>query len=242
MRDEMFLDIENATIEDLTRHLLEKKPPNTLELDVENMLIAVNGIDSSALDGRNTVLHSGDAVSIIPVIHGGARTQFAISNRHIELFAIKGRKRFGSEYVDALRADHKKLGIQAVSSRMVLGESHAKKIIHLSLHAQSRGLLLAKKLETDILLRFACTTQISRAIKLAGAAPGRGFVLIAIGPQPDLDALYLTVKEYLMPAPMPDHSAYLKKAFCISKRHMDAISSANPIEDILAEKAAVLHS
>jgi len=240
MCDEIFVDIENTTIHDLTKQLMEKKPPNTLALDVENMLIAVNGIDSSALSGRDTILSSDDTVSIIPVIHGGARVRFDILGRNAEMFVIRGRRRFGSKYVDELRASHKKLAIQAVSSKLVLGASHTKKIIYLSLHAKRRGLLLTKKLETGILLRFACTTQISSAIELAGAAPGRDFVLLAIGPQPDLDALYHKVKEHLARKSMSDHSAYLKREFRINKKHMDSVSSTSPLEDILVEKASIL--
>jgi ThiS family. len=34
-------------------------------------LIAINGSDSSAMNGKDTIVRNGDIVSIIPVIHGG---------------------------------------------------------------------------------------------------------------------------------------------------------------------------
>jgi len=64
----------NLTIQTLLDLLKSKKPLNTPELDVNNLLIAVNGVDSSALDGKNTQLHDNDVISIIPVIHGGIIT------------------------------------------------------------------------------------------------------------------------------------------------------------------------
>ena len=50
-----------------------------------------------------------------------------------------------------------------------------------TLQAESSGGLLAKKPEIDFLLRLAGTTQISRAIKQAGAKPGEGYILVVAG-------------------------------------------------------------
>ncbi|CAE6495322.1 MAG: MoaD/ThiS family protein [Candidatus Nitrosotenuis sp.] len=70
--ESIILDVNSITIGDLLEHLLSIKPNNTLDLDTKNILVAVNGIDSSALEGRNTLIQTNDTVSIIPVIHGGA--------------------------------------------------------------------------------------------------------------------------------------------------------------------------
>ncbi len=70
--ENIILDVNSITIDDLLEHLLSIKPNNTLDLDTKNILVAVNGIDSSALEGRNTLIQTNDTVSIIPVIHGGA--------------------------------------------------------------------------------------------------------------------------------------------------------------------------
>lgn len=69
--ESIILDVNSITIGDLLEHLLSIKPNNTLDLDTKNILVAVNGIDSSALEGRNTLIQTNDTVSIIPVIHGG---------------------------------------------------------------------------------------------------------------------------------------------------------------------------
>ncbi|HYA84890.1 MAG TPA: MoaD/ThiS family protein [Candidatus Bathyarchaeia archaeon] len=45
------------------------KEPGVLTLN--NILVAVNGVESSSLDGADTVVESGDTVTIVPVAHGG---------------------------------------------------------------------------------------------------------------------------------------------------------------------------
>ena len=50
-----------------------------------------------------------------------------------------------------------------------------------TLQAESSGGLLANKPEMDFLLRLAGTTQISRAIRDAGAKAGGQFVLVVAG-------------------------------------------------------------
>ena len=40
-------------------------------LDSNNILIAVNGIESSALSGNDTVAKTGDVITIVSVVHGG---------------------------------------------------------------------------------------------------------------------------------------------------------------------------
>ena len=62
----------DISIQYLLDLLLKLKPKNTSDFDFENILIAVNGSDSSAMEGKSTIVHDGDIVSIIPVIHGGS--------------------------------------------------------------------------------------------------------------------------------------------------------------------------
>ena len=79
------------TISEMISHLISKKPENTPDFNGKNLLIAVNGVDSSALAGNNTHLKSGDVVNIIPIIHGGSKTNvtFTIKNKTIQLFEMK---------------------------------------------------------------------------------------------------------------------------------------------------------
>jgi molybdopterin converting factor small subunit len=36
-----------------------------------NLIITLNDVDSASLHGHNTVVKSGDTVTIVPVVHGG---------------------------------------------------------------------------------------------------------------------------------------------------------------------------
>lgn len=71
LTDNISVDDANISIKELLDLLLALKPDTTPELDINNILVAVNGIDSSAMDGGSTIIQKNDHVSIIPLIHGG---------------------------------------------------------------------------------------------------------------------------------------------------------------------------
>lgn len=238
--DLIYVRRESMTVQELLDHLLSEKPRDAPDLDTENILVAINGADSSALGGRSAIVRAGDTVTIIPVIHGGSpRVRFRLAGRSVEVFSVKHDGDAGPQYLDDLRAAFPKLTIQAVSKRYVLSRSHVQKILAVSLHAKRRNIMLSKKLETDILMRFAGTGQISRAISRAGIGTGE-FLIIAIGPRALLDRLY----HALGPGPGREFftagERFLMREFEISKKHLAATSSPAPLEDILAENAAVL--
>lgn len=234
-------DLQDATIRDLLDYLVSIKPKNTPELDAKNVLIAVNGADSSAMDGLDTIIHDGDVVSIIPIIHGGApRTRFRICDKSVELFYILHKRGENYALLDSIRKKFPQLIVEGVSAQYVLSATHAKKIVGLSLFAQKNGLLLSKKLETDMLLRFAATKQISEAMDAVGIESTDDFVLVAIGEKKAQDSLYDFVGRHLGRMPDRTDSEFLQKHFGISKTHLSAAASERPLEDILVERAAVL--
>jgi molybdopterin converting factor small subunit len=51
--------------------LLQRNVKEPRVLTPNNILVAVNGIESSSLNGTNTVVESGDTVTIVTVAHGG---------------------------------------------------------------------------------------------------------------------------------------------------------------------------
>ena len=239
----MLFEKNILTLSELINHLTQIKPKDTLEFDIANLLIAVNGIDSSALDGLDTKLEDNDVVSVITVIHGGtaSRIQFSIMNSNVEIFDMTITRELDIEFLNKLREKYPYLTIQAINSRFILDVDHIKKILALSLYAKKNKTLLSKKIETDILLRFACTTQISYAIKVAGRKPKNDFVIVAIGKKSTLDKLNSDLISHLNPRPLSKNNhAFLKKQFKISKKQMSALLSSDPLEDILVEKAAVL--
>ena len=241
--DKIVLEKNTSTINELISHLMEIKPKDTLEFDTNNLLIAVNGIDSSALQGYDTKLNSDDEISIIPIIHGGSshRIQFSVAQSNVELFDILFDKQFHRDFLDELRKKHKQLIIQAINPQFLLSVQHAKKILAISLHAKKNKALLSKKIETDILLRFAVTTQISDAIKVAGRKLNMDFLIISIGKKSSLNKLYSELKPFLRTKPLSKNNhTFLKKRFKVSKQCLSAVSSKDSLEDIIVEKAAVL--
>ncbi len=238
--DSLDLDDDQLVLERLLDILQAKKPEGTPDLDVSNILVAVNGVDSSAMDGKKTVVSSGDIVSIIPVIHGGASSMFCIQRVNVAVFPVRGKKTLDYEFLDSLRAKFPKTTVQAVSSKFILNISHVKKIVGISLESKRRGILLSDKLETDILLRFASTTQISRAISDLGIKPSKDFVVIALGARSSLEKMEGELRGRVEPGVLQKNSGHLRKYFKISGRQLDSVSSETPLEDILQEKASVL--
>ncbi len=240
--EQLKIDQSNLTIHELINLLLKLKPVDTPNLDTDNVLIAINGADSSAMYGTSTIIQENDLVSIIPVIHGGSskKVNFEFSKKIIQVIEIKGQKSINVKFIDDLRKKYPKVVLQAVSSNYILNNHHLKKIISLSIESEKNNILLSNKLETDILMRFALITQISDAIKNVGIKFNTNFVIIAIGNKKTLNSLYLELKSISSPMFSKNNESFLKKQFKITTKHTDSIISKNPLADILVEKATVL--
>jgi tRNA threonylcarbamoyladenosine modification (KEOPS) complex Cgi121 subunit len=115
-----------------------------------------------------------------------------------------------------------------------------KKILSLSLESEKNDILLSNKLETDILMRFALTKQISDAIINVGIKPKTNFILIAVGNKKILNSLYKELLPLSVNLFSKNNDLFLKKYFKITKKQLDSVFSKNPLEDILIEKAAIL--
>ena len=230
-------------ISELLSHLISKKPENTPDFDGKNLLIAVNGVDSSALAGTNTQLKQNDVVNIIPIIHGGSvaktNVSFTIKNNQIRLFEIN-KSNSNKEYLLSLRKKFPKLQLQAVSSKFILDKEHAKQIITISIIQKLNNHLLSDKIETDLLLRFANTTQINEAIKNIGLSPTQNFILIAIGNKSNQIKLFETICDDLDTIFKKNNQNFLKKHFQISNQTLNSIESKTPLVDLLVEKASIL--
>jgi len=239
--DKIEINKNSITIKDLLHHLLDIKPKDTPTLDIDNVLVAVNGADSSSMQGKETIVKKDDVVSIIPIIHGGQNNvSFKICNRNVRIFEIKGSKDTNVNLLDYLRKKYPQLTLQAISSKFILNRSHIEKILQISLESEKNQTLLSNKIETDILMRFAITTQISNAINLAGLKPHQNFILICIGSKRLLDKIENEISARVTQLFERDKSFFLKKQFKITNKHLDSVLSDSPLEDILVEKATVL--
>ncbi len=236
------IDKSDISIQELVDLLLESKPANTPDLDAENILIAINGTDSSALEGKSTRVKNNDLVSIIPIIHGGSpkKLVFQVLKKQIQAIEIMGQQTINVQFLDNLRKQYPKIRLQAVSSNFVLNTYHLKKILSLSLESEKNDILLSNKLETDILMRFALTRQISDSITRVGIKPKTNFILIAVGNKKTLNSLYKELLPSSVSLFSKNNELFLKEYFKITKKQLDSVYSKNPLEDILIERAAIL--
>jgi len=220
--EQLQIDKSDISIQELIDLILKLKSADSPELDTKNILIAINGVDSSALDGVNTMLKNNDLVSIIPVIHGGAskKLSFEITKKQIQIIEIKGQRTIDVKFIDNLRKKYPKIQLQAISSNFIINNSHFKKILSLSLESEKNDILLSKKLEVDILMRFALTTQISRAILSVGIKPKTNFILIAIGNKKTLNSLYTELLPLSTTLFSKNNDLFLKKISKLQKNNL----------------------
>ncbi|MDE1866802.1 MAG: MoaD/ThiS family protein [Thaumarchaeota archaeon] len=239
------LSIENSMmVSDLLVFLQGSVPKNMPAFDTRNILVAINGIDSSVLQGGDTLLKDGDVVSIIPVVHGGSKTRvsFCISNHNVELIRLGKTDDDPISLLDSLRTRFPDLIIQGVRLQYVLNVNHAKRVIGISLEARKTGTLLSNKIETDILMRFACTRQINDAINKVGLQKNQDSILILIGKKSLINKLSAVIYGMTKPiTPFPNNANFIKKEFNITKKELDCVVlSKDPLEDLLVERSAVL--
>lgn len=240
--DKLDLSADSITISDLLDNLQKSIPANLPQLDPDNILVAVNGVDSSALQGKKTLLQNGDVVSIIPLVHGGRpkRIQFEILNTRVELARTKVMED-PVGFLDTLRKKYPNVIIQGIQSQYILNVGHVKKTLAISLSAKKAATLLSNKIETDILMRFACTRQISDAISKVGVKPSRDSILMLLGKKSSLDKIFSEIEDLLEENVFEkNHAKLIQKEFGITQKELDCVISKTPLEDLLVERSATL--
>src|SRR5918911_155621 len=136
-------------------------------MDPNNLIVAINGVDSASIQGKDTIAKSGDTVTIVTVVHGGG-TDFIIDDVYVTIIGVSHIELDPAKIIDSLRTANKSISIQAVNADIVYGVNHLLDVIRIALEAEKRQIMLANKIETEILMRLACTDQISEAMKRAG--------------------------------------------------------------------------
>jgi tRNA threonylcarbamoyladenosine modification (KEOPS) complex Cgi121 subunit/molybdopterin converting factor small subunit len=241
--DRLEIQSDNVTISSLLDRLKMFIPANLPTLDQDNILVAVNGADSSVLQGKETVLKTGDVVSIIPVVHGGMpkRVQFDLINTTVELVLLKKTVKEPIKFLESMREKYPSLVIQGIRAQYILNVEHIKKTVAISLAAKKADTLLSNKIETDILMRFACTRQISDAMSKVGVKTNTDTMLVVLGKKPVLEKLFNEIEDLLENNVFSkDNSKFIKKEFEITQKELDCVISKTPLEDLLAERSATL--
>jgi tRNA threonylcarbamoyladenosine modification (KEOPS) complex Cgi121 subunit/molybdopterin converting factor small subunit len=157
-------DRQTASVAEILQFLAGISTDSRL-LQPNNLIVALNGVDSAALQGQQTVAKSGDTVTIVTVVHGGASRELA--GLGVSVIGVKRIAEDPGKLVDRLRAGTA-ASIQAVDAGAVYGAEHALGVLRMALEAEKRRVMIADKRETELLLRLACTGQIAEAIKRAG--------------------------------------------------------------------------
>jgi sulfur-carrier protein len=66
----MVINKSQATVKEIIDEL-KNESRHTKILNEQNLIITVNGVDSSITGGKETVIKSGDILTIVTIIHGG---------------------------------------------------------------------------------------------------------------------------------------------------------------------------
>jgi tRNA threonylcarbamoyladenosine modification (KEOPS) complex Cgi121 subunit len=204
------------------------------------LIIAINGADSSALSGKDPVAKSGDVVTIVTVVHGGS-VQTAKKAVVVKGVAPMSSNRDPGQVIDEIREAHRRLSIQVMAADAVFGLEHVHRIAQMALESENRKIMLAKKVETDLLLRMACTRQISEAIARAGLKKAKSACIVALSGDHDASRDF---EKWLDTEFEVDDSVLeqtVKKKIRLSKMLGISANCANEyLLDCLVERAAIL--
>jgi tRNA threonylcarbamoyladenosine modification (KEOPS) complex Cgi121 subunit/molybdopterin converting factor small subunit len=159
------LDRPSASVSDILDFLTTISADPRL-LQRSNLIITLNDVDSASLHGHNTMVKSGDTVTIVTVVHGGM--DYMLNGYHLSITGIQRIMHDPRKLVDMLRAQHRSVSIQAVNANSVYGVEHVLGVLRIALEAEKRNIMITNRCEIELLIRLAGTYQISEAIQRAG--------------------------------------------------------------------------
>jgi tRNA threonylcarbamoyladenosine modification (KEOPS) complex Cgi121 subunit/molybdopterin converting factor small subunit len=229
----------HATVSDILRFLQENSTDAKL-LNPANLIVAVNGVDSGAIKGQDSEVSSGDTVTIVTVVHGGSVEEY----EGVFVFVI-GAEEFQVDdvgtFIDEIRKNNSGVHIQVVNAESVFGLEHVRRVLSIVLESKKRGIMIASKFETELLLRLACTSQINEAIKRAGARYGSAVCFVAFSED---DVRLETFLDFITNRLPADESVLLptpkKKARLARRLGIESETVGDRFVDHLVEQAAVL--
>jgi len=99
------------------------------------------------------------------------------------------------DFLETLRSKFPNVTIQIIADDAVYNIEHLKWSVRQSWLAKNRGVMLAKRVELDLLMRIGGMNQISEAIKIAGAKENSPCYVVGIGAESELKKLAGFVKE-----------------------------------------------
>lgn len=69
-KNSVVIDKSQSTVKEIIEELKNEAIEPKI-LNEKNLMISVNGIDSSVTGGKETIIKTGDVITIVTIIHGG---------------------------------------------------------------------------------------------------------------------------------------------------------------------------
>ncbi len=69
-KNSIVIDKSQSTLKEIFKELKNKSKDARI-IDEKNLMISVNGVDSSVIGGKDAIIKTGDIITIVTIIHGG---------------------------------------------------------------------------------------------------------------------------------------------------------------------------
>ncbi len=69
-KNSIVIDKSQSNLKEIFEELKNKSKDSSI-IDEKNLMICVNGVDSSVIGGKEAIIKTGDIITIVTIIHGG---------------------------------------------------------------------------------------------------------------------------------------------------------------------------
>jgi len=69
-KNSIVIDKSQSNLKEIFQELKNKSTDANI-IDEKNLMVSVNGVDSSVIGGKEAIIKTGDIITIVTIIHGG---------------------------------------------------------------------------------------------------------------------------------------------------------------------------
>ena len=69
-KNSIVIDKSQSNLKEIFEELKNKSKDSSI-IDEKNLMVCVNGVDSSVIGGKEAIIKTGDIITIVTIIHGG---------------------------------------------------------------------------------------------------------------------------------------------------------------------------
>ena len=69
-KNSIVIDKSQSNLKEIFEELKNKSKDSSI-IDEKNLMISVNGVDSSVIGGKEAIIKTGDIITVVTIIHGG---------------------------------------------------------------------------------------------------------------------------------------------------------------------------